>query len=493
MNIKNTVRNMLVVGTAGLLLAGCADDFLTKTSPNEVTTENFYKTADDAEAAIIAAYDPLQYSGLFANSYWSIGDITSDDADKGDGGKSDGPAWWEFDLLQVQPSNSLLTESWRDAYTGVYRANIVINRVPQIDMDEETRARIVAEAQFLRAFYYFYLTRLFGDVPLITTEPKLGELNVSRTPKEEVFALILSDFEAAAAVLPASYPSSDVGRATSGAANGMLARVHLWLKNWEEAAAAAKRVIDSGRYDLLPDYASNFEQAYENSVESVFEVQFMENGPNGPWDNTADGSIQHISTAPRNSGVPGLEGWGFDMPTQNLVDEFEEGDPRLAASVLMEGSTIGGKTYDPAWSSTGYNERKYLYKKEGFVGDGEDSPVNYRVIRFSDILLMYAEALNEMGRTSEAYAPLNRVRNRVGLPGAAEGMSQSAFRDAVYHERRVELALEGQRWFDLVRTGRALDVMSADERINIQPKHLVFPIPQSEREVNPELTQNPGY
>ncbi|SMO50467.1 RagB/SusD family nutrient uptake outer membrane protein [Gracilimonas mengyeensis] len=485
--IKSLLIVLLVVSW------GCDDQILNKQSPNEVTAASFYKTEEDAVAAINAVYDPLQYRGLFTNSYWSIGDITSDDADKGDGGKSDGPAWWEFDLFDIKSTNSLLTESWADSYTGIYRANIALERIPDIEMDNNLKQRLMGEAKFLRGFYYFWLVRLFGDVPLITEPQSLGDLKVSRTPKEEVYAFLIKDLSEAAEVLPETYSGSDLGRITKGAANGMLAKVYMWRKDWQKAADHSKKVIDSGVYELLENYGDNFEQEFENSKESVFEIQYVEGGPNGPWGNTADGNIIHISTAPRNSGMPGLEGWGFNMPTQDLVDAFEEGDPRLEATVLMEGSTIGGKEYNPEWSSTGYNSRKYLIKTEGFIGWGEDSPVNVRVMRYSEVLLMYAEALNELGETAQAYPYVNQVRARAGLDDLAAGMGQSAFREAVYHERRVELAQEGHRWWDLVRTGRALDVMRAQGRDNIQEHHLLFPIPQSEIDVNPELTQNPGY
>jgi tetratricopeptide (TPR) repeat protein len=479
-----------------VVTAGCSDEFLTKTSPNEVTEANFYQTETDAVAAVNAVYDPLQYSGLFANSYWSIGDITSDDAYKGDGGKSDGPAWWEFDLFDIKSTNSLLAESWADSYTGIYRANIAMDRLPDIEMDNDHKQRLLGEAKFLRAYYYFWLVRLFGDVPLITEPQQLGDLKVSRTSKSEVYDLIISDMIEAAEVLPESYSDSNKGRITKGAANGMLSKVYMWQKDWEKAAENAKKVIDSGAYSLLSNYADNFKEEFENSQESVFEVQFTKGGPNGAWGNASDGSIQHISIAPRNSGEPGLEGWGFDMPTQDLVDEFESNDPRLEATVLMEGSTIQGKEYDPNWSSTGYNARKYLVKRDGFRGPGSDSPVNYRVMRYSEVLLNYAEALNEMGQVSEAKQYVDQVRERVGLDPLQVGMSQSEFREAVYHERRVELALEGQRWWDLVRTDRALGVMQDQPDGHggqIQEHHLIFPIPQSEIDVNPELTQNPGY
>ncbi|HEX6981510.1 MAG TPA: RagB/SusD family nutrient uptake outer membrane protein [Balneolaceae bacterium] len=485
------IKGLLVLTL--VVMVGCEDQILNLKSPNEVTAANFYQTEDDAIAAVNAVYDPLQYRGLFKNSYWSIGDITSDDAHKGDGGKSDGPAWWEFDLFEIKTTNALLGDSWRDSYTGIYRANIALEHIPNIAMDEDLKQRLIGEAKFLRGFYYFWLVRLFGDVPLILEPQTLGELKVGRTDKAKVYELIIQDMSEAASVLPESYPESQKGRITKGAANGMLAKVFMWQKQWQKAADRLKKVIDSGVYGLLDNYANNFESAYENGKESVFEVQFVEGGPNGAWGNASDGSIQHISIAPRNSGLPGLQGWGFDMPTQDLVDAFEPGDPRLMATVLMEGSTIQGKEYDPAWSSTGYNSRKYLVKRDGFQGNGSDSPVNYRVMRYSEVLLNYAEVLNELGRTPEAYPFVNQVRQRVGLDPLPAGMGQAEFREAVYHERRVELALEGHRWWDLVRTGRAMEVMTAHGRGSIQEYNLLFPIPQSEIDVNPKLTQNPGY
>lgn len=510
-NIIITLLSLLLLG-----LYSCEDDeFLVKEPLNDITTETFYQTEEDAHAAVFAAYDPLQWYGLYSNNMWAIGDIRSDDAIKGDGPPSDGIEWHQLDNFNVLPANMILFEGWSACYAGIFRSNIVIERIPEIEMDEKVKAQILGEAHFLRGLYYWTLIKVFGDVPLF--ENNLGyddAVSISRSPVADVKELILRDFTYAAEEgrLPNVYSTAELGRVTRGAALGMLAKFYLYEKEWALAAENAKKVIDLNVYELEFNYADNFNNngaLNENGIESIFEVQFMSNGPTGSWwrHYDSEGNLTHVSMAPRGSGIAGMSGWGFCQPTQDLVDAYEDGDVRLSATVLRPGDTIGGHVMtsveeagSEAWSEYDKLNRKYLIDDPAYVSKGNDGPLNIKVMRYAEVFLIYSEALNEAnnGPTDEAYTYLNLVRDRAGLADVdladypSESTNQDKFRAAVYQERRMELAMEGDRWFDLVRTGRALEVMTAHGKL-ISERDLLLPIPTAEIDINPNLAQNPGY
>jgi hypothetical protein len=429
----------------------------------------------------------------------------------GAGGGTDGFETVQWSNFNTTTDNPGVANIWSAHYAGILRANIVIDKVPGIAAVDETRkGQIVGQAQFLRGLYYFNLVRLFGDVPL-TTKPQVSgdDLKVPRTAVTAVYEQIIADLSAAETALPLAWSGEDLGRATRGAAKALLAKVYLTQQQWSLAAAKAREVIDLAVYALQPDYAANFDPNTENGAESVFEVQYH-SGSNG-WMESSEGNVRSEFMAPRQSGITPWGGFGWNQPTAEFVSGYEPGDKRKAVTVFSEGDTYepggtyknsadGGKVYryNKSISYTGHNVRKYL---TGLVNSfGTDSPMNTPVIRYADVLLMYAEALNELGQSAAAEPYLNQVRARAGLPPVS-GLGVDAFRDKVLHERRMELAFEGEWWFDLVRTGRAIPFLRAlgnpdpygVARGNIQPKHLLFPIPQGERDINPNLTQNEGY
>ena len=479
----------------GTLLWACSETIIEKEPKQGIVEDTYFQTPADALGAIYAAYDPLQYFGMYSNVVWTVGDIRSDDALKGDGGAGDSPDWIAIDNFTATNVNAALLDMYTDAYRGIFRTNAVLNKIPQMEqqeiIDPELSENVQSEARFLRALYYFNLARTFGDVPVIDSLIT-SESQVPASPEIDVYELIISDLEYAAAEgrLPVQYPEESLGRATRGAALALLAKVHLTLGNFAEAAQNARAVIDLGVYELLPNYADNFTLAFENSVESVFEVQFAngltEEGINDWFDGgfgRGQGSLQAQYTGPRISDVS-INGYGFDMPTEDFVSAFEPGDPRLAATVYQAGDiTPGGEEFQADWTSTGYAIKKYLDVPEGIPNS--DSPLNFHVIRYSDVLLMYAEALNENGQTDEAATYLNQVRERVGL-APKTGLNQAALREAIYQERRVELGLEAHRWYDLVRTGRAIEVMRA-QGYNIGEGDLRLPLPQGAIDLNPAL------
>ncbi|HYG18446.1 MAG TPA: RagB/SusD family nutrient uptake outer membrane protein [Ohtaekwangia sp.] len=492
MNTKNIIAFLLV-----LLLTGC-EDFLEKNPLDTVNTENFYKTADDAVAAINAAYQPLQRPKLHNMRMWTT-DIIAGNSEVGANPveANDGIETKDQANFITTTDNAGVLDLYQGPAPGILYANLVLQKVPAIDMDETLKNRILGEAKFLRAYYYFILVRFFGDVPLILTPQTPGDdLRPFRTPKEEVYAQIIKDLEEAIDQLPQreDYSAADIGRASKGAAAGMLAKVYLTLGEWEKTVALCSQVASLG-YALNDDYAANFNPSTENSTESLFEVQYL-NPVNNFWDDANQSSWTTNFMGPRDSPLTAV-GWGWNQPTQEFVDAYEEGDRRKDVTIFYEGGPqFDGKDYKASMSYvTGYSVRKFVLPAVYVPTGSSGSPLNWPVLRYADVLLMKAEALNELGRTDEAEAPLNEVRERAGLD-AIEGLDQNDFREAVLHERRMELAFEGHRWFDLIRVDNGeygLAFLHSIGKTNASEKHLLFPIPQAERDVNPNLTQNPGY
>lgn len=473
----------------------CSDDFLDKAPLDSINTDNFYQTEEDAIAAINGAYQPLQWPKLYNMRMWTS-DIMAGNSIVGAGGGDDGRETQDMANFVTTTDNPGVLDLFRGPSPGILRSNVVLQKVPAMDINEDLKNRILGEAHFLRGLYYFILVRYFGDVPLIT-EPQVpgDDLRPARTDKDEVYDRIVEDLTAAMNLLPekSSYSSDDLGRATKGAAAGLLAKVHLTLGNWEQVVSLTREVENLG-YALNPDYADNFDVLNENSIESLFEVQYIGDAGEDFWGNENQASWASTFMGPRNSGMV-AGGWGWNQPTREFVDAYEEGDLRKDATVLYEGGpTFDGIEYDPAYSSTGYNVRKFLVTK-AVSATYDNSPKNFPVLRFADVLLMQAEALNNMGQTAEAESPLNRVRARAGLPEISD-LSQAEMKEAILHERRMELAFEGQRWFDLIRVDNGewgLDFLRSIGRLNAAEKHLLFPVPLKEIESNPNLTQNPGY
>lgn len=478
-----------------IVLAGCRKDFLEKAPLDTINTDNFYKTADDAVAAVNGAYQPLQWPKLFNMRMWTM-DIMAGNSIVGAGGGQDGIETQHQANFITMPENAGVLDLWRGPFPGILRSNIVLDKVPTIEMDETLKNRILGEAKFLRGHYYFILVRFFGDVPLILKPLYPGDdLRPARTPKDQVYQQIIKDLEEAAELLPRreQYSGADIGRASKGAALGMLAKVHLTLGNWQKAVEYADQVKALG-YGLNEKYEDNFNPLAENGKESLFEIQYNKEGKYDFWSNENQASWTSTFTGARSSNL--VEGgWGWNQPTPEFVSAYETGDLRKDVTILYEGGPkFDGKDYKKEWSLTGYNLRKFLVPRS-IAPTYDKSPLNFPVLRYADVLLMKAEALNELGRTAEAEAPLNEVRKRAGL-GEVHNLAQDAFREKVLHERRMELAFEGHRWFDLIRVNNGqygLNFLHSIGKTNATTKHLLFPIPQQERDVNPNLTQNPGY
>jgi hypothetical protein len=490
-------RYILFVITAAYATTGCSPD-LDVAPLNEVTTSTFYKTESDAISAINAAYAPLQdmYGAQFnAETILTPTTVAADDGIPFLQGNSNRIALWSYNFI---PANSWTAGPWGVSYLSIQRANVVLQRVPGIAMDEGLKKRILSEARFLRAFHYFNLVRFYGGVPLVSTETAtLSGLQVPKASVDEVYEFIINDLKVAENELPLSYPASQVGRATQGAAKGLLAKVYLTRAGntaspyWALAAAKAKEVIDLGIYDLYEDYAEVFMVSSRGGKENIFEITYVKD---------VLGQSHATYWAPRGAPIVPSNGFGTIRVSKSLWDGFLPGDKRRDASFLTSYTnpttrqvvTLSVENPDFARAVSFWK----LADPTSLVFSGGAKSFPY--MRFAEILLIYAEALNEAGGpTPEAYAALNRVRRRAGFTEPVAGLSQSEFRDKVLQERRLELNFEGHRWFDLVRRERLVDAVMAETSFNrnpqIQPHHILFPIPQREIDINEALKQNTGY
>lgn len=485
-----------------ILASSCGKDYLDLSPNNILTIDNYYKTQDDAIAATNAVYTPLQ--GLYNGAMWHIGDIMSDDCDLGGGGGGDGLETAELDNFTLTSFNPIIKIYWTQCYQGIERANIVLDKVPGItDMSSAIKTRCLGEARFLRGFYYFQLVRLFGDVPLYTKPITVDESKtLSRSSSVDVYNQVIADLKLAADSLPQKYTGEDIGRATSGAAKGMLADVYLTIGDKTNAAGYAMQVIQSGTYQLNADYADNYNLNLENGKESLFEVQYRNSG--GCFCDYGQGQKLNCFFAPRDQNLVYNQGYGWNVPTLDFANQYERTNPldpstiidkRRQRSMWMPGDKDGSYTQPDqlVGSPNGFDVKKYYVPTSigGGDGDGWTCALNVPVMRYSEVLLIYAEAAGAV--SGKAY--IDQVRARAGL-SPLPILSDAAYLDAIYKERRIEFAFEMHRWFDLLRNPDSnyfLNVMKAAGKTNIQAFHRYMPIPQSERDINPNLTQNPGY
>lgn len=488
------MKSQYIVFSIFIIVISSCEKKLDVAPLNNPTINTFYKTPQDAAAAITGVYSILQ--DIYIHEVIvTPNTIGADDAVPFLQGNADRRALWSYNIV---PTNSFTSSPWATSYQAIQRANVSIDRIPLISMDENLKKRYVAEAKFIRAMMYFNLVRFYGDVPIIISETtSLQTIEVPRNKKEEVYAQIEADLKEAESVLPIKYTGTDLGRATQGAAKGLLAKVYLTQAGndpgalfWAKAAAKAKEIIDMAIYDLWENYADVYDLKNKAGKESLFEVLYLTD-INGNWHTTY--------WAPRGDPrVPG-NGFGTIRPTQGLWNLYEANDKRRGVTFLTSyvhpstGATVNLSIDDPNPAiAVSFWKLADMTSKVG-GGGGKSFPY----LRFSDVLLMYAEAINEVnGPTMDAYNAINRVRARAGL-NPLSGLTKAGFKDAVLKERRIEFSLEGNRWFDLVRTGRLVEAVKAETSFGrnplIQPFHILYPIPQREMGANPSLVQNIGY
>ena len=481
-----------------LMGSGCSN-FLEENPQGTFSSSTFYKSQDDALVAITGVYNVTGFVNSM-NQLWAFGDVASDDAVKGGlaGDQIDVQFIDQFNYLRT---NTVLNNVWQYYYEGITRANYVLYYVPSINMDATLKNRIVGEAKFLRAYFYFNLVNIFGEIPLKVLPPfSSSEINLPKSPVAVIYKQITTDLAEATKVLSKSYSGANVGRATKGAAWGLLAKVNLYQQKWSEVLVAIDSLEASASYKLVPIYKSNFIKITQNNLESIFEIQHL----NAQAPSLGSYLNQYFSPA-------SLNGYYFNTPVQNFIDEFETTsgavpDPRLDYTVGRVGNKwVNGENFDPTWSPTGYLNRKHCAStnNDPIIGN---SGLNYVYLRYADILLMKAEALNELNRGSEAIVPLNLVRKRaresylfdqdlVGfgivppnlLPDVVTA-SQTALRSAIQHERRVELGFEFHRYFDLIRYGQQVAEAALSSSGFSFAKNRYFLIPQSELDTNPAIS-----
>lgn len=488
--MKKRIRLIvLFISATSMCLVTSCKDFLELAPISQMNGENFYKTGDDMKNALTAVYAVLQTGGMYYSSMHVIGDLRSDNTWIPD--PNAGANLREVDEFKNNAFNTISSTTWSAHYQGIQAANIVLGKIDAVSMDENLKKQYRGEALFLRGLMYFNLVRIFGDVPLVLSiinNPQEG-YSYGRSSANDVYTQIEKDLEEAEDLLPYGFTGVDIGRATKGAAMSLLGKVYLTQKKWSLAAEKLKFVIDQSaltKYQLQPSYASIYGVVNENNRESIFEVQFKKNS-------SGEGSPFTNQFAPIGSGtaVTGVGNpLGQNIPTDNMVNAYEDGDARKNVS-LRTNYVLNGVTRQ-------YN---YIAKYLGVPATNLDSDNNWIVLRYADVLLMYAEALNEMSYVpdGEAFSFLNQIRERAQLPRKTSNhinpnlriSDQASFRLAIEQERRVELAFEGHRWFDLVRTDRAISVLG---NLGMLSHQNVFPIPNSQIEINPGLmTQNQGY
>lgn len=461
----------------------CSEDFLTTTDPNSINEDNFFQSEDDATIAIFGVYAYLQEEALYG---WDVHRFESV-SDNGFN-EFEGDQFLVISEGRHLTTNNRIQDFWIANYTVINRANLVLANVPVIDMDEAAKNTILGEAYVLRALAYLNLTTLYGDVPLITEPVPFDDRFIGNTEKGATRARMISDLQLAVDLLPNDNP----GRIDKATATAMLGKYYLYEEDWSQAAQAFQTIMGMG-YELHPDYGELFTLAGESSPEIVFAVKFEAFiGEEGERFGRNYAGLRPLPNFVNDfEAIDGLP--ISESPLYDPDNEFENRDPRLDITVLREGEEeFFGEPFDPLNSDTGYGYEKYINLDRNAGG-----PQDFYVIRYADILLMFAEAQNEAAGPSQAvYDAVNVVRSRVGMPSIPNGLTQGELREAIRHERRVELGFEGIRLFDIFRWGVVAEKfanVTFHTRVFESPKHDRFPVPQVEIDNNPEIQQNPGW
>lgn len=466
-------------------MLSCKKSFIEIRPASTVTVDYLYKTDKDFQDAVNGCYNVLQ--GQYLN-FWVFGDLPADDVEEDIPNHFDHVA---FDQFTVNDRQTLLASTWRNYYNMINRANAILSNIDKADPAViKSKDRYAGEAKFLRALAYFDLVRIFGDVPKITTNLTVEEsYKVGREKTENIYNdVIIRDLLDADAKLPLKYTGTDVGRATKGAAKSLLGKVYVTRKDFANAETKLKEVTTLG-YALLPNFRDLWNYTVnEHHSEYIFDIEYEEGI--GEGSSFTHGFVPAWTALTDFYGIKGGTPQSDGASTPGLYAAFDARDIRRAVSVNT-GITVNG-VFTPIPTTSIQASKTYSTKYVTQVASSNDSKANWKVVRYADVLLLYAEALNENGKTSEALAPLNLVHVRAGLP-AYSGLTQSEARENIYLERRLELFLEGQRWFDLVRTGRAFTTLQSS---GMKSYMTVFPVPLAQLQIINNKTifaQNPGY
>ena len=467
------------------LLAGTScSDFLELQPEHQISDGSFYKNANDFETALIGSYSSLQ--NLYDANLVYVGELTTDNAEI----QWTTPSIFEVELDEVNftSANNFLNSIWQISFNLVSQSNNILSRIDGVAMGNQIKDQLKGEALFLRAFGNFNLVRTFGPVPIVEvafrSPGEIAAYDMSRKPEAEVYQMIEEDLNQAVSLL-SGVNGLGKSRASSAAAMTLLGKVYLTKMEYSNAETALKGVVDSNEFSLESDYKSLFTNGNDELLESIFEIKYMSRnlGVGNGFSSTFTPARFDMDIFPNQ-----MQGSGRILPTPEMADAYEDGDLRRAASIGDSVRVISG----------GFEKELYGLKFVDFTtGVTGDGGINFTALRYADVLLMYAEALNQNGNQDEAMNYLNMVRDRAGLPDLS-GLDQVALADALAHERRVELFLEGHRWYDLVRTGKLLTVMNTYFERNslnfeVQDYNRLMPIPLRELDINPSLGQNTGY
>ena len=490
---KINIKNLVLLFIIGLINYSCSEDFVDVKS-NAKNSEDFFKTEQDYQDALIGAYDLLQSTYLNV----MLGEIASDNTLAGGESATDVVGIQEVDDMIHNPLNAELRNIWGWMFAGVNRANYILEFKDNIEFTG--KEQVLAQARFLRAYYYFELVKWFGDVPLVVDKRILfGEqFEVERSPKADVYAQIEADLIYATDNLP--YTQSETGRITKGAAQALLGKAYLYQDKFGEAANVLDNLILNGPHRLVTDYTTIFEAAGENNIESVFEVQYSEaEGAGFGCLQCSEGNVAVGFSGIRNyAGDVFSSGFSFNVPVKEVFDAFQIGDLRRDVAILdIEAwAASTGATFGKGFEHTGYFNRKYIPRVRDINAQGDrnlTNPNNYRAIRYADVLLMAAEAFNRSSSPNDAKAQeyLNRVRARAfGNTLNNITATGATLTENILSERRLELVGEGHRFFDLVRTGKAAQAINGF----VAGKHEIFPIPEIEIQLaGDRWEQNPNY
>jgi hypothetical protein len=508
------MKRLLYLGFIILFIASCNKQTLELTNPNGITTSTFWKSEDDVNSAFAATYGLLRDVN---GGYWGVRGVELSNG-RGDDFfiRNDVSYLYQLSTFTNTADNAAATSLWNVSYQAIFRANQIIEKVPTVpNLSAYKQQTYIAEAKFLRGLNYFNLVINFSNVPLKLSVPQSkDDYFTPKSPEADVWKQVIQDFTDAAAGLPVSWSSEWVGRATKGAALGYLGKSYLYTKDWANAETALRQLTTSPfNYQLMPNYGDNFVQTTENNAESVFEIQNEDVGGNNPW--AGENANQAIGVTTAQEFAPAeVAGWFEVSPTDKLFDEFQkektttnELDPRMYATLVWDypGATFYNRPFSDFKLVFGYKSmfKKYQNYYQNDELSGKSGSANYtssnneRAMRYADVLLMLAEALTQQGKVSEAYPYVNLIRQRAQLTDLPPGYSQEQMMAEIRHQRMIEFAREGLRFYDLKRWGLLQQEITNSDKVGKQffvpNKHDYFPIPQAEIESNPQMVQNPNW
>lgn len=495
-------------------LVGCSKKNLELTNPNRLTTETFWKTEADVQSAMAAAY------GLLKNvdgGFWGVRGIELSNG-RGDDFfiRNDVSYLYQLSTFTNTPDNAAATSVWNVCYRAIFRANQVMENIDKVaSLSDNSKKAYIAEAKFLRGLNYFILAINFGDAPLHLTVPQqTADYFVPKSTEAEVWAQAIKDFTEAAADLPLSWPPDFTGRATKGSALGFLGKAYVYTKDWAKAETTLKQLTTAPfTYQLMADYNDNFVATKENNAESLFEIQLSDVGGTNPWAGENANESLGVTTAQEFAPAE-VAGWFEVSPTDKLFNEFQiektvtnDFDPRMYATLIWDypGATFYNKPFSSFALAFGFKSmfkkyQNYMQNNElsGSSGAADyTSDNNERALRYADVLLLLAESLTMQSKVMDAYPYINQIRSRAKLAPLAAGFSPTQMMAEIRHQRMIEFAREGQRFYDLKRWGLLQQEIANSDKVGKQffvpGKHDYFPIPQSELNANSEMEQNANW